>query len=162
MTTQPRGTTALSVRAALPADAATLARFNVALAEETEALALSPETVLAGVEAVLEDPAKGLYWVAEIEGTVVGQLMLTYEWSDWRNGFFWWIQSVYVEPSSRRRGVFKALFEKASQQAADEPMVCGLRLYVAQDNDRAQQTYLDLGMQRVEYQVFELFVEKKI
>ena len=81
MTAQPRGTTALSVRAALPADAATLARFNVALAQETEALALSPETVLAGVEAVLEDPAKGCYWVAEIEGTVVGQLMLTYEWS---------------------------------------------------------------------------------
>jgi ribosomal protein S18 acetylase RimI-like enzyme len=153
----------VSVRLARAADAPTIARFNVALADETEALTLCPETVHAGVQAVLDDPTKGVYWVAvSDDDTVVGQLMLTHEWSDWRNSFFWWIQSVYVEPQFRCQGIFNALFRFVQERASAEPEVCGLRLYVAHDNTRAQTTYGSLGMHKVEYQVFELFTSTPI
>ena len=100
----------MNIRQACPADAPVIADFNLRLAHETEDLRLPPERVHAGVKALLEDEAKGLYFVAEIDGTVAGQLMLTYEWSDWRNGNIWWLQSVYVKQEFRGRGVFRALF----------------------------------------------------
>jgi ribosomal protein S18 acetylase RimI-like enzyme len=109
----------------------------------------------AGVEAGLADPGKACYFVAEDGGTVVGQLMVTYEWSDWRNGWIWWVQSVYVRPDYRRRGVFRALYRHVHQAAVAERGVVGLRLYVEQDNHRAQEVYRRLGMERTRYFVLE-------
>jgi Acetyltransferases len=136
-------------------DLDTLVDFNAAMAFETEGLILDRERLRCGVKAVLSDPSRGFYWVAEVEGRVVGQMMITFEWSDWRNGTFWWIQSVYVSPEHRRRGVFRALYEHVEKQARDLPGVCGLRLYVEGGNAKAQRTYASLGMQRTSYQIFE-------
>jgi GNAT superfamily N-acetyltransferase len=146
----------LTIRQARPADAAVIADFNSRLAWETEHRRLASATVRRGVEALLGDPAKGIYFVAELEGVVVGQLLVTYEWSDWRNGNFWWIQSVYVAADFRQGGVFRALFEQVRQQARDRDDVCGLRLYVERDNARAQGAYEKLEMQRAHYDIFEL------
>lgn len=146
----------VSIRPATPADAATIAGFNAAMARETEGLELDFERLLRGVEAVLADSSKGRYWVAELDGRLVGQMLITFEWSDWRNGAFWWIQSVYVEPASRRRGIFRALYEHVEALARSEPGVCGLRLYVEQHNERAQQAYLRLGMKPAPYRIFEV------
>jgi GNAT superfamily N-acetyltransferase len=117
---------------------------------------LDPACVRAGVAALLQDPAKGLYFVAEAEGAVVGQVMITYEWSDWRNGNVWWIQSVYVKEEFRRLGVFGRLFEHLKSLARARNDVPTLRLYVHEDNTRAHQSYERLGMKRTYYQVFEL------
>jgi GNAT superfamily N-acetyltransferase len=136
-------------------DAEIIAQFNMALARESEALELDPHCVRAGVEALLRDPAKGTYYVAVSAGEVVGQLLITHEWSDWRNGDFWWLQSVYVRPDFRRRGVFRALFEFVQTKAAAAQDVCGLRLYMEQDNDRAREAYRGLGMKETHYRVFE-------
>jgi GNAT superfamily N-acetyltransferase len=125
------------------------------MAGETEARVLPPARVRKGVTALLRDSTKGAYYVAELRGRVVGQLMITYEWSDWRNGNFWWIQSVYVEKRFRRKGVFKALFQHAVSLAKADPTICGLRLYVDAHNDRAQKTYGALGMSATDYQVYE-------
>ncbi|MEJ5277625.1 MAG: GNAT family N-acetyltransferase, partial [Thermogemmata sp.] len=105
------------IRAADRRDLAVLAAYNLALAWETEQKRLDPATVEAGVEALLGDPQRGFYTVAEIEGQVVGQVLITFEWSDWRNGWFWWLQSVYVHPQYRRRGVFRALVEHLEERA---------------------------------------------
>jgi ribosomal protein S18 acetylase RimI-like enzyme len=145
----------LVLRRAVPADAPVIVEYNRRLAEETEGKALDPLVLAAGVAAGLADARKALYFVAEDGGEVVGQLMLTTEWSDWRNGWVWWIQSVYVEPEARRRGVFRALYEHIHATARREPDVVGLRLYVEQDNGAAQQTYARLGMDRTGYLVFE-------
>jgi ribosomal protein S18 acetylase RimI-like enzyme len=145
----------LSLRRAVPADAPTVAEFNRLLASETEGKTLDPAILEQGVKAGLADPNKGLYFVAEDQGSVVGQLMVTYEWSDWRNGWIWWIQSVYVRSDYRRRGVFRALYEHVRQRAAADPTVIGLRLYVEQDNHWAQQVYRELGMERTSYFVLE-------
>lgn len=147
--------TDLSIRAAEFTDAPVLARWNVAMARETEDRSLAVDIVMAGVRAVLEDPSKGFYLVAEREGSPVGGLMVTYEWSDWRNGAFWWIQSVYVEPVARRTGVFRRLFDRVRSKAHEQGAV-GLRLYVEVDNTRAQETYASLGMSRCAYHMFEL------
>ena len=145
------------VRPAGPADLATVAGFNTAMALETEQCRLEPDTVAAGVRAVLEDPTHGRYFLAEdASGTVVGQLMVTYEWSDWRNGRFWWIQSVYVRPETRRQGVFSALFRHLEALLASEPRVCGLRLYVECDNELAQRAYASLGLEETGYIVMEI------
>lgn len=133
-----------------------LARFNVQLAAETEDLALDPVTVRAGIDALLRDPTKGLYHVAEAAGEVVGQLMITYEWSDWRNGMIWWIQSVYVRPDLRGRGVFAQLFRHLLGLARAQPDVCGIRLYMHSENDTARKTYERLGMRQTRYEVFEV------
>lgn len=125
------------------------------MAWETEGKALDGETVAHGVRAVLDDPSKGFYLVAERDGEPVGGLMVTYEWSDWRNGAFWWIQSVYVEPDARRTGVFRALFASIREQARAAGAV-GLRLYVEVENRRAQHTYASLGMAQCPYHMFEL------
>ncbi|SPE56699.1 GCN5-related N-acetyltransferase [Verrucomicrobia bacterium] len=130
--------------------------FNVRLAAETEGLQLDPACVATGVAAVLNDPAKGIYFVAESDGAVVGQLMITYEWSDWRNGNIWWIQSVYVKEGFRRRQVFRKLFDHLVRLARETPDVCGLRLYMHGDNLRARQTYERLGMTATRYEVFEM------
>lgn len=132
-----------------------IADFNRRLAWETESRELHPETVEAGVRAVLSNPQRGRYFVAESDGIVVGQLMCTHEWSDWRNGDFWWIQSVYVVQEHRRAGVFRMLWEHVRAAAAADPEVVGLRLYAEQQNETALQSYERLGLVRTGYLVLE-------
>jgi len=146
---------AMLIREAKPEDVEVIADFNLRLARETEDLALNPETVRAGVGALLQDRARGLYYVAEIEGRIVGQLMITYEWSDWRNGNIWWLQSVYVAAEHRGSGVFRALFNHLERLAAADPGVCTLRLYMHEDNSVARRSYEKLGMLPTHYLVFE-------
>ena len=145
----------LSIRDAKAADAGTIARYNARLAEESEGMRLLPEIVGPGVEALLADPSRGRYWVADADDRVVGQIMVTYEWSDWRNGSIWWIQSVYVHGDYRRRGVFSALYRHVESLARRDPQVCGIRLYVERENDRAQRTYESLGMDMTDYRVMQ-------
>jgi GNAT superfamily N-acetyltransferase len=146
----------LKIRLAELADAPVIADFNVRLAAETEALHLDAPRVRAGVDALLRDPAKGVYYLAEADGELVGQLMITYEWSDWRNGNLWWIQSVYVKHEFRSQGVFRRLFEHVRSLARRQSNVPALRLYVHTDNTRAHASYEKLGMSRTQYEVFEL------
>jgi len=146
----------IEIRQAELADAPVIADFNLRLAEETEELRLDVARVRAGVEALLKDPAKGIYYLAEIHGKVAGQLMITYEWSDWRNGNIWWLQSVFVEPRFRRGGVFRALFRHVQEAAGRRPDVWGLRLYMHSENSRARLSYERLGMTPTHYEVFEL------
>lgn len=145
----------ITVRRATAADQTTLIEYNYAIAYETEHKRLDEMTLAKGVAAALTDAAKGFYLVAEIAGQVVGQLMITTEWSDWRNGLFWWIQSVYVRPSARKQGVFRSLFQEAERLAKAAGDVVGLRLYVERDNVNAQRTYESLGMSNAAYLVFE-------
>src|SRR5262245_60469239 len=132
------------IRQATPADVATIARFNAAMALETERISLDDTILGAGIRAGLDDPAKLIYFLAEIDGRVVGQIMITHEWSDWRNGDIWWIQSVFVEKDFRRRGVFRALYDFVRRRAIENRAV-GLRLYVDAHNAAAQNTYAALG-----------------
>jgi ribosomal protein S18 acetylase RimI-like enzyme len=145
----------LRVRPAQAEDHATIVDYNLRLARESEGLALDPAVVSAGVRAVLADAAKGAYFVAEVGGRVVGQVMVTVEWSDWRNGPIWWLQSVYVETAHRDRGVFRALYEEVVA-AARRIGARALRLYVEEGNQGAQEVYRRLGMRRSGYLVFEL------
>jgi GNAT superfamily N-acetyltransferase len=145
----------LRIRNARPEDAAVVAEFNARLAAETEGRTLEPAVLAEGVRQAIADPAKALYWLAEVDGRVVGQLMLTLEWSDWRNGWFWWIQSVYVHPDWRGRGVFTQLYRWVETEARRRADVCGLRLYMENDNARARRTYERLGLRGTHYQVFE-------
>ncbi len=146
----------IAVRPATPADIDTLVAGNIAMALEAEHKRLDPATVQRGVKAVFDEPARGRYFVAEIAGKVVGQAMYTYEWSDWRNGTFWWLQSVYVAPVARRTGVFREIYGYIERLANGTPGVCGLRLYVELDNERAQQTYARCGMVDAGYLVMEM------
>jgi ribosomal protein S18 acetylase RimI-like enzyme len=143
------------IRDGVAADAPLIAAFNAAMARETEALELDPNRLLAGVRAVFDDPAKGFYLLAEQDSEVIGQLLITYEWSDWRNGVFWWIQSVYVQPEARGRGVYNRLYREAVQRAERQGDVCGLRLYVERENERAQRVYRRLGMSPTAYRMYE-------
>ena len=143
------------IREARASDGSTIAAYNSRMAEETEGRTLDPDIVGPGVRALLDDPAHGRYWIAEAGGETIGQLMITYEWSDWRNGMIWWIQSVYVHPDWRRKGVFSALYRHVESLAAAEPGVIGLRLYVEENNKRAQRTYEALGMTKPSYLVME-------
>ena len=129
--------------------------FNAAMAMETEQKALQPRVLRSGVSRLLLDPALGRYVLAMQGTTIAGALMLTTEWSDWRNGLFWWIQSVYVLPSMRRLGVYRALHEHVRDAAKNTPEVCGIRLYVERENHNAQQTYLALGMHETVYRLYE-------
>jgi ribosomal protein S18 acetylase RimI-like enzyme len=147
--------TGLEIRDANPDDAGIIATYNSNLAFETEGEGLAPEIVGPGVAAMLADASKGRYWVAEVDGRVVGQIMVTYEWSDWRNGMIWWIQSVYVRGDYRRRGVFSWLYRHVESLARQDPQVCGIRLYVEHANARAQQTYESLGMDMTDYRVMQ-------
>ena len=126
------------------------------MAAETEDMALDPDTVGPGVDAVLADSSLGFYLVVEIDGKPAGQLMVTYEWSDWRNGLWWWIQSVYVRPEYRRRGVYSALHRHVAEEAQAAGGVCGLRLYVEQENTTAQQVYRSLEMYPTRYHMYEV------
>jgi ribosomal protein S18 acetylase RimI-like enzyme len=146
----------IQIRQAVLADTPVIAEFNLRLAEESENLRLDPDCVHAGVDSLLRDPAKGLYFVAEAEGMVVGQVMITYEWSDWRNGNLWWLQSVYVKPEFRQLGIFRRLFEYLQKMASEKTDVRTLRLYMHSENTRARKTYEKLGMKPTHYEVFEL------
>jgi len=146
----------IHVRAGESRDTHTIAAFNVAMAIETESRQLDPPTVTDGVRALLANPDAGFYLVAEKRGEIVGSLMVTFEWSDWRNKCFWWIQSVYVAPAARRRGVFTQLFHDVRSRAAARSDVCGLRLYVEQHNQVAQATYKSLGMDETHYDMYEV------
>jgi L-amino acid N-acyltransferase YncA len=145
----------IDVRAAEHADAAIIARYNQAMAQETEALELDPAAVRRGVQAVIEDTSRGFYLVAEQEGRVCGALLVTAEWSDWRNARFWWVQSVYVVPGARRRGVYRAMHQEVRRRARAAGDVCGVRLYVEADNRGAQRAYARLGMHARSYRIFE-------
>ncbi len=144
----------LQIRTATPADVPALAAWNAAMAWETERKQLDGATLERGVRGVFEQPRRGFYLVAEDDGTAVGCLLVTYEWSDWRNGDFWWIQSVYVAPAARRAGAFRALYAEVARRAAAAGAV-GLRLYVETENGRAQATYEGLGLQRCHYFMYE-------
>lgn len=129
--------------------------FNQALALETENITLPIDVISQGVNAVLNDTGKGCYYVYELNGKILGQLLITYEWSDWRNGNFWWIQSVYVDKCARQMGVFQALFDFVKTEATKQKNVCGLRLYVEVNNEVAKKTYVKLGMHKTHYDMFE-------
>jgi ribosomal protein S18 acetylase RimI-like enzyme len=154
--------TGMILRMATLADAQSVADYNVAMALETEHLRLDAAMVLAGVRAVLGDVHKGTYFVAEVEGGVAAQLMVTHEWSDWRNGDIWWIQSVYVHPDFRRRGLFKMLYRHVAGLAKEQGGA-GIRLYVERENTDAQRTYVSLGMAMTHYLVMEeIFGERRV
>ncbi len=145
-----------SVRAARPTDLEFIVDGNARMAFETEHRELDRELLEEGVAEVLADAGKGRYYIADDGDGPVGQLMLTYEWSDWRCGWFWWIQSVYVVPEARDQGVFALLYRHVRDAAQREPDVCGLRLYVEDDNARAQAIYRHLGMREAGYRVLEV------
>jgi GNAT superfamily N-acetyltransferase len=147
----------LTVRAATNADLSTIVEFNQSLANETEAKTLDPQVLTAGVEAGFADPNKAAYFIADDAGAVVGMLMLTREWSDWRNGWLWWIQSVYVRQSHRRQGVFRSLYDHVYRLASADPTVIGLRLYMEENNEVAARTYRGVGMSPAGYVVFERY-----
>ncbi len=142
------------IREAHKGDLAILVQNNLALAEETEALQLDAEVLREGIEQALKRE-ECHYFVSEIANKVVGQTMITYEWSDWRNGIIWWIQSVYVHPDYRKQGVFRTLFTHIEKLAKIHPQVKALRLYVMRDNNAGQGTYQSLGMNNSGYIVFE-------
>jgi len=144
----------VNVRPARPGDLDTIVLGNMSLAEESEQLRLDPATLRPGVAALLEGRAPGRYWVAELDGKAVGQLLITYEWSDWRNCMVWWIQSVYVAQEARRTGVLKTLYTRMRNEA-EAAGAGGLRLYVDNTNTRAQAAYAALGMKGDHYRVFE-------
>ncbi len=148
--------TSVQIRPAHVSDLDTLVAFNAAMARETEDKPLDPAVLCEGIAAVLADPARGFYLVAECDGAVAGCLMITHEWSDWRNGDWWWIQSVYVAPAWRRRGVYRALHAETERRARATPEVIGLRLYVERDNAHAQRTYAALGMAATSYDIYAL------
>lgn len=144
----------ITLRAARRDDLDHLVAWNAAMAMETEGKRLDPAVLACGVAGVFDEPRRGFYLVAERDGEPVGGLLVTYEWSDWRNGDFWWIQSVYVIEAARRCGVFRAMYTAVAQRASAAGAV-GLRLYVETENTRAQQTYADLGMARCHYFMYE-------
>jgi ribosomal protein S18 acetylase RimI-like enzyme len=145
----------MTVRPARVSDLETLVRFSAAMAEETEGRTLDLDRLRQGTAAVLASSEHGYYLVAEMTSQVIAQLLLTYEWSDWRNGVFWWIQSVYVEPTMRRRGVYRMMHEYVLRDAHRRADVCGIRLYVAKNNGEAQAAYVRVGMGLTPYQVYE-------
>lgn len=137
------------------ADAEQIVSFQIAMARETEGLELDRETCRKGVAAVFENPSLGRYFVAEKDGNVIASLLITYEWSDWRAGMVWWIQSVYVVSELRKQGVYRGLYDHVQQIVQRDESVRGIRLYVDRRNTRAQQVYENLGMNGEHYLVFE-------
>ena len=144
------------IRKANYLDVSNIVGFNNAMALETEGKTLDYITLKQGVSEVLSDPSKGFYLIAVFSGTVVGQLMITSEWSDWRNGYFWWIQSVYIKQDHRKRGVYRALNEEVLSLAKNNGNICGIRLYVDRDNTIAQRVYHNLGMSTSNYDMYEI------
>ena len=144
-----------TVRPASLDDLEALVNFNVAMSLETEGKTLDMELLRQGTRAVFDSSQRGFYLVAEADGSPVGSLLVTYEWSDWRNGWFWWIQSVYVRPEWRRMGVYSAMHRWILDTAKSRPDVCGVRLYVDRNNHAARKTYRSLGMSESHYDMFE-------
>ncbi len=147
--------TQTTYRKAVPADAPSIVEFQMAMARETEELELDREVCSKGVSAVFEDNSRGEYFVCERAGRIIGSTLITYEWSDWRNGVVWWIQSVYIAPEARGQGVYKGLYRFIQELAGADANVRGIRLYVDKRNTSAQQVYARLGMNGDHYQVFE-------
>lgn len=143
------------IRQALAQDAEELAQFNISMADETEGMELIPEVIMAGVKAMIANPQMGYYLVVELDNGIQASLMVTTEWSDWRNGIFWWIQSVYVRPDYRRQGLYRELYARVKELAEQQPDVCGFRLYVERENRSAQKTYQALGMKETDYLLYE-------
>ncbi len=144
----------ITIRRATAPDLAAIVAFNIAMAWETEGLRLDQAAISAGVQGLFDQPQFGFYVVAERAGEVVGSLMITYEWSDWRNRVFWWIQSVYVRPEARGQGVYRALYEGVRTMGRDANC-CGFRLYVEKTNGTAQAVYRKLGMAESHYLMFD-------
>ncbi|MBU0961501.1 MAG: GNAT family N-acetyltransferase [Proteobacteria bacterium] len=144
-----------TIRKAVVEDAQIIASFNSAMAKETEGIILQPERIAKGVKTLLQDSTLGFYLLAEEEGEAIGSLMITTEWSDWRNGLFWWIQSVYVKEEKRRQGVFRDLHRTVIKLADENQDVCGFRLYVENENHTAMKTYQSLGLDETHYKIFE-------
>lgn len=149
----------MDIRLAKAHDADAMVEFNQAMALETEGKQLDPQTLQKGVSAVFSDEKKGFYVVAEENAQIVGGLMVTFEWSDWRNGWFWWIQSVYIRPEARGRHIYRLLYEFVKARAAEQGNVCGFRLYVETENSHAQKVYEKLGMHRSHYLMYEENIE---
>jgi GNAT superfamily N-acetyltransferase len=145
----------ITYRDAHLSDGDAIVSFQIAMARETEDLDLDREVLARGVEAVFSDPQLGRYFIAESDSRVVASLLITYEWSDWRNGVVWWIQSVYVMPEFRRQRIYAGLYEHVKKIVDAESHVRGIRLYVDRRNTRAQEVYARLGMNGEHYQVFE-------
>ena len=145
----------IAIRMATKADLEVLVRFQIAMAAESEDKGLDENTLRDGIATALSSEDLALYILAEIAGKPVGTLMLTWEWSDWRNGRFWWIQSVYVTSAHRRLGVYSAMHHHVLSLASKDPTAAGIRLYVEKDNDDAQATYRHLGMVETHYRLFE-------
>jgi len=143
------------IRYATLQDADVIARFNSAMAMETENKQLSSKKVSDGVHTALSNKEYGFYLLAESDGLPVAQLMITKEWSDWRNGEFWWVQSVYVEKEYRGQGLYSQLYDRVKELAKADGNVCGLRLYVDNENKNAQKVYSKLGMAKTNYILFE-------
>ena len=145
----------IRIRPATPQDLDQIVEFNLALASETENKALDRDTLRVGVEVALADANRARYFLAQVDGEVIGQTMFTTEWSDWRNGYFWWIQSVYVLPSHRGRGVYSALHEEVVRRATEDGGVRAIRLYVDRENEGARSVYQKLGMSVSRYDLME-------
>jgi ribosomal protein S18 acetylase RimI-like enzyme len=144
----------VDIRKAIPSDSPVIIDFQQKMAWETEHMSLETEIVTKGVNAVFGNPSRGQYWVAEENNKVVASLLITYEWSDWRNADVWWFQSVYVLPGWRRKGIFRSMYNHIKNES-DKQGVAGLRLYVETNNERAQKTYEALGMQSEHYTMYE-------
>jgi GNAT superfamily N-acetyltransferase len=144
----------ITIRKAIPEDAAAIIDFQQKMAMETEQLILDPKLVTPGVKEVFANSARGEYWVAEVDGIVIASLLITFEWSDWRNANVWWFQSVYVLPSFRRKGIFRSMYLYIKDEA-EKQNVAGLRLYVETNNTAAQKTYESLGMRSEHYRMYE-------
>ena len=144
----------ITIRKATPEDSSTIIDFQKKMAWETEQVTLLPEIIDKGVNAVFTNPARGQYWVAEENGNIVASLLITYEWSDWRNTNVWWLQSVYVRQPFRRTGIFRSMYSLIKDEA-DKQGVAGLRLYVETNNSSAQKTYEALGMMSEHYTMYE-------
>ena len=145
----------MNIRKALNKDIDVIARYNYNLAYETENKILNMNILTKGVEAIIKDENKGIYHVCDMNGEVVGQIMYTFEWSDWRNGTFLWIQSAYVNKEFRGMGVFKALYKFIRDIADNDNNICGIRLYVEKENTIAKKTYKNIGMKECNYYIYE-------
>lgn len=137
-------------------DINSLVNFNIKMAKETENKILNKKIVTKGVSEVLTDTTLGYYVIAKNKNTILGSLMITYEWSDWRNGMFWWIQSVYVEKEYRQQGVYKKMYSYIKDKALKDNSCTGIRLYVEQENKIAQSVYTKLEMKETHYKLFEI------
>ncbi len=151
----------MNIRSATLADLETIVGFNARLASESEGIELDTERLRAGVKNLLQDENRGFYLLAESTDGILGQLGMTFEWSDWRNGVFWWLQSVYVRPESRRLGILSALYSHV-QELASSQAVCGIRLYVEKNNISAKKAYQNLGIHPTVWEMYETdFVIKR-